>query len=39
MKSFTEPKRQIKMASDYIQRQHFLPKSIHVDRVRLKSEN
>lgn len=32
MKSFTEPKRQIKMANDFIQRTHFLPKSVHYDQ-------
>lgn len=39
VKSFTEPKRQIKMASDYIQRTHYLPRSTHAERMDKKDKS
>lgn len=33
MKSHIEPKRQIKMADGFVQRHHYLPKSVHTTNV------
>ncbi|CAF0885355.1 unnamed protein product [Brachionus calyciflorus] len=38
VKSFTEPKRQIKMASDFIPRTTFLPRSTHAERMDKKDK-
>ena len=38
VRSFTEPKRQIKIASDFVPRTHFLPKSFHVERMEKKDK-
>lgn len=38
VRSFTEPKRQIKIASDFVPRTHFLPKSFHAERMEKKDK-
>lgn len=37
-KKFNEPKKQIQLANDYIQKKHFLPKSTHVQNVEKKDK-
>jgi hypothetical protein len=36
MKKFNEPKKQIQLANDFLQKQHFLPKSTHFQNVIFK---